>query len=101
MWKFIAYGDTSVDPRSPDYNNTTEILEDSDIEDIKESIGAGGFPQYRIQNRANSEARESVSNAKKQQKLRAQLSRAEQEPKVKSPGITTNVELKVSNVKKT
>ena len=49
--KFVAYGDTSVDPRSPDYNNTTEILEDSDIEDIKESIGAGGFPQYQIQNR--------------------------------------------------
>ena len=95
VWKFIAYGDTSVDPRSPDYNNTTEILEDSDIEDIKESIGAGGFPQYQIQNRANSEARESVSNAKKQQqKLRAQLSRAEQEPKAKSPGTTTNVELK-------
>ena len=96
VWKFVAYGDTSVDPRSPDYNNTTEILEDSDIEDIKESIGAGGFPQYQIQNRANSEARESVSNAKKQQqKLRAQLSRAEQKPKAKSPGITfTHVEVK-------
>ena len=95
VWKFITYGDTSVDPRSPDYNNTTEMLEDSDIEDIKESIGAGGFPQYRIQNKANSEARESVSNAKQQQQyLRAQLNRVEQEPKAKSPEIDTRMDVK-------
>ena len=94
VWKFIAYGDTSVDPRSPDYNNTTEILEDSDIEDIKETSAQEDFRSIEYKIGLILKLGESVSNAKKQQqKLRAQLPcRTGTEGQV--PGTTTNVETK-------
>ena len=62
VWKYITYGDTSVDPRSNNYNDSMEMLDDSDVEDIKESIGTGGFPQYQAQQEAEEKTLQKQEN---------------------------------------